>query len=529
MKILLAALSMILLSAPASADRSFDLEAKAWLDSLEGELETLDREFALQEWGYYTRGEAGEMASYRERIAAIYRDPALFDRLRLYREEVENPETARRADILFRLSLAQQVDGVREIYTLQDSLSNIQINHRAELYGEPVSDNDLVKALRFERDRSRREGAWRARYGVGDRKAQGLADLVHLRNREARRLGYRDFYAYRLDVIGVDEEELLALLFRLRDFSEGPYHEFAARLREGLGVPSLEPWDLRFAYEPIREEIDRYYPKEKMEETVIATFRALGLPVDELPILVDGEPRPGKSQHAYSFPVDAPDDVRILYNADSGIASTRTLLHEMGHSVHSALVDEPYFSFQSPPSKGVSEGVAEFFGALADEPEWQAAYLGIPEETIARYREFRRLDAARELRRMLLYILLEREMYMHPERNVTEAYWDLANDLLTVGRHPEIAAWAQLIHYTTHPVYYQNYLLGDLITAQFRHHLRKSGGGIIDRESTGTFFRDQVFRHGARRPWNELMASATGEPLNPEHYVNEWLANGEHP
>jgi oligoendopeptidase F len=32
--------------------------------------------------------------------------------------------------------------------------------------------------------------------------------------------------------------------------------------------------------------------------------------------------------------------------------------------------------------------------------------------------------------------------------------------------HPEVDSWASIIHFTSHPAYYQNYLLADMIAAQ---------------------------------------------------------------
>ena len=447
----------------------------------------------------------------------------MVERLDRARGEELDPVDARRVEILYRRFLGEQVAGVKEVWSLTDSLSQIQIRYRARYQGGSATNNELMRVLRFEEDRSLREEAWNARYGVGNEKAQGLIDLVHLRNEEARKIGYPDFYAYRMDVIGIDEMELVSLLTRLRDLSEIPYRRFEERLKERIGADRLEPWDLRFAYDPVRNEIERFYPKSELGRRVHATFLDVGLDIDLLPITVDAEPRPGKSQHAYSFPIDPPGDVRILTNADDGLASATTLLHEMGHAVHSALIDQPFFTLRSPPSKSVSEGIANFFGILTEDPEWQTRYASIPAETIARFERYRREQAAFEMRRMLLYIFTEREIYRKPEGDPHQIYWSLAHDLLHVNPLHDTAAWAHLIHYTTHPVYYQNYLIADLIAAHLAHHMRERAGGIVGEPETGRFLRDEIFVHGARYRWDELIERATGEPLRADYYVEEWL------
>ena len=49
-------------------------------------------------------------------------------------------------------------------------------------------------------------------------------------------------------------------------------------------------------------------------------------------------------------------------------------------------------------------------------------------------------------------------------------------------RNPD---WAAKIHVALYPVYYQNYELGHLITAQLQAVLRRTAGGLVkDRKST---------------------------------------------
>ena len=114
-------------------------------------------------------------------------------------------------------------------------------------------------------------------------------------------------------------------------------------------------------------------------------------------------------------------------------------------------------------------------------------------------------------------------MYLQSERNPNEIYWELVRDLLQVQSHDEVAAWAQLIHFTTHPVYYQNYTVADLIAAQLHHTLEEKYGKVVGAPSTGSFFRNEIFRHGSLYRWTDLIERTTGEPLTADYYVEEWL------
>ena len=39
----------------------------------------------------------------------------------------------------------------------------------------------------------------------------------------------------------------------------------------------------------------------------------------------------------------------------------------------------------------------------------------------------------------------------------------------------------------------------------------------------GGFFRERIFAPGASLPWNEHLARATGEPLNPRWFVEQYV------
>jgi peptidyl-dipeptidase A len=72
--------------------------------------------------------------------------------------------------------------------------------------------------------------------------------LVHLRNREARRLGYRDYYALSLTLQELDEARLFALLDDLKAKTDPLWDRYKGQLDEQLaarfGVPvaALRPW-----------------------------------------------------------------------------------------------------------------------------------------------------------------------------------------------------------------------------------------------------------------------------------------------
>ena len=120
---------------------------------------------------------------------------------------------------------------------------------------------------------------------------------------------------------------------------------------------------------------------------------------------------------------------------------------------------------------------------------------------------------------MLVVTQFERALYADPDADLDTLWWDLVERYQQVrrpaGRHePD---WAAKIHLAVVPVYYQNYLYGELFASQLEHTLRERAGGFVDRPAAGRLLTDAVFAPGASRRWDQLVEAATGEPLTAAH------------
>ena len=83
-------------------------------------------------------------------------------------------------------------------------------------------------------------------------------------------------------------------------------------------------------------------------------------------------------------------------------------------------------------------------------------------------------------------------------------------------------SWAAKIHLSGAPVYYHNYVLGHPYAAQLRSYpeTRVTGGPFFADEMAGRYLQEAVFGPGARNAWGETVLGATGEKLNPKHFVD---------
>ena len=117
----------------------------------------------------------------------------------------------------------------------------------------------------------------------------------------------------------------------------------------------------------------------------------------------------------------------------------------------------------------------------------------------------------------------ERALYADPDADLDARWWELVerHQLVTRPDGRRAPDWAAKIHLAAAPVYYQNYLYGELFASQLDATLRSRAGGLVDRPAAGALLRDDVFAPGASLRWDALVERATGEPLTAKYLARQ--------
>ena len=178
-----------------------------------------------------------------------------------------------------------------------------------------------------------------------------------------------------------------------------------------------------------------------------------------------------------------------------------------------------------------------FFGRLSANPQWLTEVAGVPKAEIDQVAD----DCARMLRleqivfsRFVQVMLhFERALYENPDQNLNKLWWDLVERYqgLTPLKGRDEPDWASKVHIATAPVYYHNYLMGELLASQLvdvigRKVLKSSDPYSLDFAGdprVGKFLIENVFLPGARYPWNEMIRRATGEKLTSKYYARQFV------
>jgi peptidyl-dipeptidase A len=455
------------------------------------------------------------------------------------------PGIDRQVFLLLNLFRAQQLPEatIDRLVAMEKGLEHRFNTFRAELDGERVSDNRIRQVLHDSTDSGERRRAWEASKQIGAEVEAELRDLVRLRNRAAAELGFDNYYSMMVELDELREDELFALLDDLERGTRPLFQGYKERLDVGLarrfGIASdqLRPWhyaDPFFQEAPASDfDLDPWFRERSLAEMTEQFFSTIGFEIKGLLERADLYEKPGKSQHAFCISIDRDQDIRVLCNVRPNEFWMSTMLHEFGHAVYDQHIDPTLpFLLRAPAHTLTTEASAMLFGRLSKNAAWLRQYAGMSE---ADAREVGSLTA-RTTREQLLLLTrwclvmchMERALYRDPEQDLNGLWWNLVRRFQGLDR-PEgrdAPDWASKIHFSVAPVYYHNYLLGEIMASQLEASLLRlvpsgngSWGELLTSPRIGAHLKDRLYRSGKSIDWREAIRVATGEPLNPGAFV----------
>ena len=524
-----------------------------FIDQLVDEIRPLHLAHNEAVWRANTTGEARyaeEGARLDTEIRTIFSRSEPYQRLQAMAAAggVEDALLRRQLTLLINDYRAHQIPPARieEMVRLEKGLETRFNSFRATLGERQVSDNQLREILKASDDGAERRQAWEAAKQIGGEVVGDLLKLVGLRNQAARELGFDNYYSMMLELDELDERELFQLLDDLesgtRPLFERYKRELDGRLagRFGCRAQDLRPWhysDPFFQEAPAADTaIDRYFEGRSLEALTGSFFGALGFEIDDLLERSDLYERPGKCQHAFCLSIDRAADVRVLCNVRSNEYWMGTMLHEFGHAVYDQTIDRdlPYL-LRVPAHILVTEASAMLFGRLSKNAAWLIRYAQAPageaQAAAATLSRAARAQLLVQTRWCLVMCHMERALYRDPDQDLAALWWDLVERFQGVHR-PEGRKgpdWASKIHFSVAPVYYHNYLLGEMMASQIQAHLLSDviGGGeqawdrYVSDPAVGAFLRERLYQIGKTMDWRGAIRAATGRPLEPTAFVDD--------
>ena len=518
---------------------------EALVADLEARIRPVEVELAEAWWESNTRSspsaEARRIAADLAR-RAVLADAATFAEIIDARaSSIPDPLIKRQIDVLHDLFVPHQLpeELQRQMVELETRVETTFNTFRGALDGTRVDDNAILEILRTSDDSALRRRAWEASKQIGAEVADEVRALARLRNEAARTLGHRDHFALSLATGELDEDRLFATLAEVDDHTAGPFTEWKSRLdgalsaRFGCEVGDLRPWHLDepfFQDPPVAGsvDLDPLFKTVDLEAVTLRTYDGIGLDVRPVLERSDLFAREGKSQHAFCIDIDRAGDVRVLCNVEPNERWADTMLHEFGHAIYDREVspDVPWL-LRNAAHALTTEGVAMLFGRLVRDPAWLGDVVGIDpgilEPLVGALADARRTALLVFARWVLVMTHFEQQLYADPDGDLDRIWWDLVERFQHVHRPDgrDAPDWASKIHLAVAPVYYQNYLYGELVASQLSATLDAHAGGIVDRQAAGRWLVESFFSGGGTLRWDELLLAATGEPLSARHLAAE--------
>jgi len=529
--------------------RTKDKEAMKMIDEIVAKIEPVMKESALAYWNATTTGEQKYYDEYEAKeleYRKILSDKETFGKLKELKDGRYKDSTIKReVEILYLDFLANQIpeELTKEIVKRETDLTKKFTTFRAKVDGKEMTDNEIKELLRKSVDLKEREAVWSASKQVGREVAADLIELVKLRNKAAGLLGFKDYYEMQLYMQEFTEEGLYKILDELAKFTEEPFTELKGEIdrylaqKYGIEPQELRPWhyeDPFFQEVPKLYEVDfdKFFKGKDIVEITRRYYDSIGLNIDDIISRSDLFEKKGKEQHAYCTDIDRKGDVRILANVKDNEYWMGTMLHESGHAVYDKFqLQTTPFILREAAHIFTTEGIAELFGRLQYSPEWIAFATGItpsPEEA-ENLRKLLRAQMLLFARWVLVMTNFERELYKNPDQNLNALWWELVEKYQKVhgpyGRNePD---WAAKIHFSTAPVYYHNYILGEMFASQLTHYIQQNivppeEAYFMLSQKVGPYLKEKVFEPGRKMRWDELVKYATGEELTAKYFADQF-------
>jgi len=529
---------------------------KQFLTAHVEKVQPLAKEMNLAYWNASITGNSEDFKKYANlelELRTIYSDTSEFAQLKHFKEsnQINQAQLKRQLELLYNFFLSNQIDPqlLKQIVEKSSAVTEKFNTYRGTIDGKKVTDNDIRKILKQETDSSIRRDTWLASKQVGKEVANDLIELVKLRNEAANKLGFENYYLMSLALAEQNINDLNEIFDELSELTNQPFKQLKAELDSilaynyGLAVAGLMPWhyhDPFFQEGPLVYEVDldKYFQDKDIKELARTFYNNINLNVDDILERSDLYEKEGKNPHAFCTHIDRAGDVRILTNLQNDEKWMETMLHELGHGVYDKYIDAslPYL-LREPAHIFTTEAIAMFFGRLSRNANWIQDMTGISNEEkfqiAAPVYKSLRLQQWIFARWCQVMFRFEQELYKNPDQDLNQLWWDLVEtyQLIKKPKHRDNPDWAAKIHFTSSPVYYHNYMLGELLASQLFFYILEnvlkadSGADVsyVNKVEIGNYLKDKIFAVGASYYWNDMIKKATGEPLAPKYFVQQFV------
>jgi peptidyl-dipeptidase A len=493
-----------------------EAELREFLDELEDHLEKIDVEYGENLYKKYLHEPCKDINEIERRRSEIILNDRYLEIVRKWRPKAKDQFLKKRLKAVERLFLRERVEGLPEVFQSRNKINEEHIAFKLVVLGKEMERTDVHEMLRKDSDASRRRAAWESFSELSDKIEADVKELMKLRNHHAEELGYKTYADYSLSQDLIDKAELLSLYDELSKLSEPILRSVLEEIKEKLGMEQLQPWDISYAIDQFVKPPDEHFPRELIVPKVKELVKSFGILPEERPILIKETDLPFGG---LCFFIKIPNDMRMLSNPRDGHRFYVTLFHEYGHALHGSFIQQSHYALKLEVGCFV-EGMARILEHFASDYDWLRENTPLSKEEILRFINARKASRLLRIRNLIAASAFEFEAYENPDQDLNRLWSQLRARYMFVPEN-ETPQWAAQSMYTTHPIYFQNYVLADVIAAQTITHLRDKYGRLLGNSRVSKFLIENYYSPGASIDWPEKIKNATGRKLSAEALVEQ--------
>jgi len=448
---------------------SVSSEAQAFVDNFNESYAQKHEEFENQFWatkmglkdGNYT---TALLSQTKKEMEDLLSDPKILAEAKNHKENIDaSGEVSGDSDLMKVLGIIIRTCQCNEFPTIEAKATREKTNEIEGKLGQARNElslgyNDadgkfqaassvgLRSVMRTSADEAVRKAAYESMRSIGTFVCEeGFLEIVKLRNKLAKILGFQDYYDYTVtNAEGFGKDKLFEIL---KGLEEGT-RPLMVKAREGLeemhGKKALDPWNTGFMMAgSVIKKMDPYFPFSKSVENYLRSYAAMKIGYCGATMTLDLLDRKNKYSNGFChWPVPAwvkpdgtfvPSKTNFTSLADpsavgSGLTALNTLMHEAGHAAHFANIKQPSPLFsqeRAPTSVAYAENQSMFLDSLVGDAAWRAKYarnvngdpipFEIHEEKIRSTHPFQVF----RMRAMLSVSYFEKALYELPEDELT--------------------------------------------------------------------------------------------------------------
>jgi len=522
------------------------MQIQEFLKEQNEKIAVLYKKIQLAYWGAILSGDEEKYKKYE--LAALemekfFNNKENFEKVKEFqKQKIENEVIKRELDILYLSYLGSQggLQLIQEIVKKSAEIEKKFNTYRAKINNKEYTDNDIREILRNETDSEKLKQAWEAGKQIGKVAEKEVLEIIKLRNKLAKQLGFNNYYGLKIELSEQSKEELIKLFKELENSTDKPFKKLKQEIdsflakRYKIKPEEMKPWHYHDRFfqegpEIYKVKLDNFYKKDVIEKAK-KYYDSVGIDVSDVLKKSDLYEKKGKYQHACCMDMNRENDVRIVQNTRNDEHWMGTTLHELGHAIYNKHLDFSLpFILRSEAHTFTTEAIALLFDRKSRNAEFIKHYGDEKpaEELFEDIKKMLELEELVFIRWALVMFYFEQELYENPEQNLNKLWWSLVKKFQLIDFSRDEPDWASKIHLVSAPVYYHNYVLGKLLASQLHNHIinllkLNKETDYSGKKQVGEFLIKNVFKPSARYKWDKMIKRALGEELTAKYFVEEF-------